>query len=316
MAEKDRSGIIESLRWNLGEIYGLLEEPDLLEVMLNPDGSLWVERFGRSMERIGAMPEERSRVIISQVASWLDTLATVEKPVVEGELPLHGERFEGLLPPLVSKPSFTIRLKPRRIFTLEEYVEASIMPARVPEILVQALRERRNILVVGGTGSGKTTLINAIIHKLSELLPDDRLAIIEDTAELQCSSPNVVTLHTSEYVGMSGLLRATMRLRPDRILVGEVRGPEALTLLDSWNTGHPGGMATVHANSAYGGLIRLEQLIAQATLAPMQALISEAVNLVLFIQRRPEGRRVTQAILVHGYDHERKLYKTEDLYAL
>jgi type IV secretion system protein VirB11 len=310
-----RRALIASLESNLGEIRPLLEQEDLLEVMVNPDETLWIERFGHEMERIGRMPAWRSAAVIAYVASWHHALATREMPVVEGELPLHGERFEGLLPPLVERPSFTIRIRPRRIFSLEEYAASGIMPARTAEIITEAILERRNILVAGGTGSGKTTLINAIILKLSQIQPEHRLVIIEDTAELQCASKNVVQLKTSAEaaIGMPGLLRASMRLRPDRILVGEVRGPEALTLLDSWNTGHPGGMATVHANSARGALIRLEQLISQASQTPMQTLIGEAVDLVVYIQRKPEGRRVTEAIRVSGYDNGHKRYITEDL---
>jgi type IV secretion system protein VirB11 len=169
------------------------------------------------------------------------------------------------------------------------------------EQLEIAIRDRKNILVAGGTGSGKTTLANALIAEIVQAHPEHRLVIIEDTAEIQCSAENAVLLHATDNVDMLRLLKATMRLRPDRILVGEVRGPEALALLKAWNTGHPGGVATVHANSAAAGLIRMEQLIAEATPTPIPVLIGEAVDLVVSIVKTPIGRKVHEILQVLGY---------------
>ena len=170
------------------------------------------------------------------------------------------------------------------------------MNAKQKAQIQEAITARRNILVVGGTGSGKTTLTNAIIAEMVALTPEDRLVIMEDTAEIQCKADNAVILRTSIDISMQQLLRATMRLRPDRIIVGEVRGAEALALLKSWNTGHPGGIATLHANSADSGLVRLEQLIAESGIqADMKALIDEAVDLVIFIEKQG-GKRVIKEI--------------------
>jgi P-type conjugative transfer ATPase TrbB len=170
--------------------------------------------------------------------------------------------------------------------------------------ILSAILSHKNILIVGGTGSGKTTFANAIIDGIAENCPNDRLIIIEDTAELQCNAANVVTLRSSDNVSMNQLLRATMRLRPDRILVGEVRGPEAMSLLKAWNTGHPGGLATVHANSAAAGLIRLEQLIAESgTTVSMQPLIAEAVDLIVFIEKYNKGRRIKTVATVNGLNN-------------
>jgi type IV secretion system protein VirB11 len=308
--------LLDSLKINLGKtIMDALADPDVLEILVNPDKTLWIERFGKPMELAGRMEPDNSRMVIGNVATALHTLATVESPIVEGELPLDGSRFEGLVPPIVGNPSFTIRKRASRVFSLEEYVTAGIMPPLALELIASAITFRENILVVGGTGSGKTTLVNGIIHKLSELCPDDRLVIIEDTSELQCASRNKMFLRTSLHINMIELLRATMRLRPDRILIGEVRGGEALSLLDSWNTGHPGGVATVHANSAINGLTRLERLAARATDAPMQTLIGEAVNISIFIKRTPQGRKITEVIRVIEYDPLKQHYKTEVLYA-
>ena len=313
--QQSRERSLESLSFNLGaDLIDALNNPNVVEVLVNPDKTVWVERLGQGMKCIGTMESSRSRMIITLVAASLETNASVESPIIEGELPLDGSRFEGLLPPVVSNPSFTIRKKASQVFTLEQYVEQGIMPPLVRDLISQAVQNHKNILVVGGTGSGKTTLVNGIIDAIALLCPHDRAVIIEDTAELQSTSENTVFLRTSDFVDMNRLLRATMRLRPDRILVGEVRGGEALTLLKSWNTGHPGGVATVHANSAYGGLTRLEQLISEATIAPMQQLIAEAVHIVLVITRTPQGRTIREVIEVTGYDPVVQKYTYEVIY--
>lgn len=314
-AQQSLERSLESLSFNLGtELIAALNDPAVLEVLVNPDKTVWVEKLGQGMKCIGTMEPRRSRMIIALVAASMETNASVEFPIIEGELPLDGSRFEGLLPPVVSNPSFTIRKLASEVFSLGQYVEQGIMPPLVRDLLHQAVQDHKNILVVGGTGSGKTTLVNGIIDAISQLCPSDRSAIIEDTPELQSNSKNTVFLRTSDFVGMDRLLRATMRLRPDRIMVGEVRGGEALTLLKSWNTGHPGGVATVHANSAYGGLTRLEQLISEATIAPMQQLIAEAVDMVLFISRTPKGRAIKEVINVTGFSQTEQKYTYEVLY--
>ena len=166
-----------------------------------------------------------------------------------------------------------------------------------------AIREHRNILVIGGTGSGKTTLVNAVINEMVAEFPSERVFIIEDTGEIQCAAANFVQYHTTVEVTMTMLLKTTLRMRPDRILVGEVRGEEALDLLDAWNTGHPGGAATLHANSATEGLTRLKSLVSRNKSAPseIEPLIGEAVHVVISIARTPEGRRIQEIVEVSGY---------------
>jgi type IV secretion system protein VirB11 len=156
-------------------------------------------------------------------------------------------------------------------------------------------------LVVGGTQSGKTTLANGLLHELSTAIGStQRVLMIEETRELRCSVPNHIALRTTETVDMTRLVRTALRLRPDRIIVGEVRGAEALAMLKAWNTGHPGGIATVHANDARAGLIRLEQLVQEANVPPQPALIAEAVDLIVVIVRTPTGRKITEIARVHG----------------
>lgn len=278
------------------DVVSALEDDNVIEIMLNSDGKLWVDRLGRGMSCIGEMSSVNAIALLGTIADSLDTVVNKDFPILEGELPVDGSRFEGLIPPVVAKPTFTIRKKALMVFSLDDYVAQGIMLEEQKKLIQQAILEKRNILVVGGTGSGKTTLTNAIIKEMVSLTPEDRLVIMEDTAEIQCEAENAVILHTSINVSMQSLLKATMRLRPDRIIVGEVRGAEALALLKAWNTGHPGGIATLHANSADGGLVRLEQLIAEANVvADMKALINEAVDLVIFIEKSG-GRRVISEI--------------------
>jgi type IV secretion system protein TrbB len=305
--------VSEKLRRELGpEICACLADPSVIEIMLNADGVLWVERFGRGMERLGLMPACQAEALIATTAAIHRTTVDRFNPILECELPFDGSRFEALLPPVVSAPVFAIRRRPEKIFTLADYVEAGIMTGAQSAAIRQAVEERLNILIVGGTGSGKTTLLNAVIDHMATACPDDRPIIMEDTAEVRCASENAVLLQTTSTIDMNRLTRAAMRLRPDRMLVGEVRGGEAHALIKAWNTGHPGGAATIHANNARSGLIRMESLVAEATAAPMQKTIATAVNLVVFIAKTSEGRRVRELLLVHDFDGADYVTSTEE----
>lgn len=281
------------------EVAALLNDDRVVELMLNPDGCLWVDKLGEGRSFTGLkIPPANSERVIYLVASSTGAVCNAEHPILSAKFSGSGNRFQGLLPPVVSAPVFTIRKKALMVFTLDHYVEQRIMTPAQREAIVKAVRERKNILIVGGTGSGKTTLANAILNEIAQV--GDRIVIIEDTLELQCTAPDTVFLRSREHVSMNELLKATMRLRPDRIVVGEVRGAEALTLLKAWNTGHPGGCATVHANSARGGLTRLEQLIQEAIPTPQKELIAEAVNVIVFIERYQHGRRIREVVEVEG----------------
>ncbi|MFG6034409.1 P-type conjugative transfer ATPase TrbB [Campylobacter jejuni] len=297
--------INEKIKREFGDILTHLEDKETIELMLNSDGKLWLEKLGQDMICLGEFSEAKAKSIVTAVSTLLDTTTNADNPILECELPLDGSRFEALLPPIVAKPTFTIRKKAVKIFTLDDYVESKILTPKQKEVLINAIKERQNILVVGGTGSGKTTFSNAIIDGISKITPEHRIVIIEDTAELQCASENKVILRATDKVDMLRLLKATMRLRPDRIIVGETRGKEALDLLKAWNTGHPGGIATIHANSANGGLTRMEQLISEATSAKMSKLIAEAVNLIVFISKTKEGRKIKEIIKVIDYENDK-----------
>jgi type IV secretion system protein VirB11 len=314
------------LRRELGElILGLLEGPLVEDIVLNPDSNLWAKQMGAGFRCLGSMTSSQAICAMSTIASMRAMVLNYEKPILETELPLDGSRFEGLIPPVVRHPVFAIRRRPKRIFTLDQYRETCILTSKADplnrfrrhenfanrlsglshaEIIRTAIAAKKNILTVGSTGSGKTTFTNAILDAIATISPHDRVISIEDTSELQCAVPNYVDLRAVGTVTMLDCLRACMRLKPTRIVVGEVRGAEAHTMLKAWNTGHPGGAATVHANDALSGLIRLESLVAEATSAPQQQLIAEAVDLVVFIDEEaslPAGRKVREVALVTGY---------------
>lgn len=284
-------------------IIDALHDPKTVEIMLNADGALWQERLGEKMCKIGTLSAHQSESIIKTIAGYHGKEVTRTQPILEGELPIDGSRFAGQLPPIVSAPTFAIRKKAIAIFTLEEYVKSGIMTESQYESITSAIRTHKNILVIGGTGSGKTTLVNAVINEMVITDHSERIFIIEDTGEIQCAAKNCVQYHTTIDVSMTALLKTTLRMRPDRILVGEVRGPEALDLLMCWNTGHPGGAATLHANNAKAGLDRLEMLISmhKDSPNPIQPLIGEAVDVVVHIARAPDGRRIESIIEVTGY---------------
>ncbi|QQO18040.1 P-type conjugative transfer ATPase TrbB [Bradyrhizobium diazoefficiens] len=289
------------LRSALGvAISGYLEDESIVEVMLNPDGRLWIDRLSSGLvdtgETLSAADGER---IVRLVAHHVGAEVHAGSPRVSAELPGTGERFEGLLPPVVAAPAFAIRKPAVAVFTLNDYVAKGIMTSRQAAALRGAVSARKNILVAGGTSSGKTTLTNALLAEVAKT--SDRVVLIEDTRELQCKAPNLVALRTKDGVAtLSDLVRSSLRLRPDRIPIGEVRGAEALDLLKAWGTGHPGGIGTIHAGTALGALRRLEQLIQEAVITVPRALIAETINLVAVLTGRGGDRHLSELALVTG----------------
>jgi type IV secretion system protein VirB11 len=294
---------IRMLRTAMGpEIAQALEDPDVVEIMLNPDGSLWIDRLssGRAPMGISLSAADGER-IIRLVAAHVRTEVHSGKPLLTAELPETGERFEGALPPVAPGPAFALRKRAVGVIHLDDYVTDGILTAVQAAFLRQAVRDRLNILIAGGTSTGKTTLANALLAEIAST--GDRVIILEDTVELQCAARDHVPLRTrAGVVSMAELVRSTLRLRPDRVIVGEVRGGEALDLLKAWGTGHPGGLATVHAGSAEGALFRLEQLILEVAVTPPRALIAEAVNVIVYIAGRGRARRIQDIARVVGYD--------------
>lgn len=291
------------LRTALGpDITNFLEDPGIVEVMLNPDGRLWVDRLAEGLADTGAViaPADGER-IIRVVAHHIGAEVHAGAPRVSAELPETGERFEGLLPPVVSAAAFSIRKPAVAVFTLDDYAAAGIMTGYEGAVLRKAVAERRNILVAGGTSTGKTTLTNALLAEVAKT--DDRVVLIEDTRELQCKARNLVALRTKDGVAtLSDLVRSSLRLRPDRIPIGEVRGAEALDLLKAWGTGHPGGIGTIHAGTALGALRRLEQLIQEAVVTVPRALIAETIDIIAVLSGRGAQRRLSELAFVSGLD--------------
>jgi type IV secretion system protein VirB11 len=279
-----------------------LDDPDVVEIMLNPDGRLWLDRLGSGLQDTGQqMPRADGERIIRLVAHHVAAEAHAGAPRLSAELPETGERFEGLLPPVVAAPAFAIRKPATQVFSLEAYVRAGVMPREAAAGLAAAVAARRNILVVGGTSTGKTTLANALLAEVAKT--GDRVVILEDTRELQCAAPNVVALRTKEGVAsLRDLVRSALRLRPDRIPIGEVRGAEALELLKAWGTGHPGGIGTLHSGSALGALRRLEQLTQEVVAVPPKALIADTVQLIAVLAGRGGDRRLVELVTVAGLD--------------
>ncbi len=301
-ASRSHHRLVRKLQDALGEtICSALEDTSVVEIMLNPDGRLFVERLGQGIDSMGNLQPGAAEIIIGSVAHALQTEADEDQPIISGELPIGGHRFEGLLPPVVAGPSFTIRKRASRLIPLEDYIRSAIMTCKQATLIRKAIKARLNIVISGGTGSGKTTLANAVIAEMVRTSPEHRLVILEDTAEIQCAAENAVQLHTTDTVDMARLLKSTMRLRPDRIIVSEVRDGAALTMLKAWNTGHPGGITTIHANNALSALRRLEQLTAEASQQPMHDVIGEAVDLVVSIERTSTGRRVREVIHVEAW---------------
>ena len=300
---------IEALRRAFGpKVMEFFSDKRVVEIMLNCDGKLWVERLGDEMECVGTMTVISATAVIRTAAALVDEVVTHEKPILETELPDHGSEFGGArftaeIPPVTERPVFTIRKKAELIFSLEDYVSKGIMTESQRAVIEQAVADRKNILIAGGTGTGKTTLANAVLQAIARIDPHARIVIIEDVRELQCEARNRIFHRTTDAIDQTALLRTTMRLRPNRIVVGEVRDKSALALLKAWNTGHPGGVGTVHANDAAAALVRIGQLVQEANVPPAPELIAEAVNLVVSIKREQRGRRVDEIARVIGYEN-------------
>jgi len=296
---------VAALRQALGPIIGqALIDKLVVEVMVNPDGKIWIDRIGEGRSFTGhSLAAEDADRILRLLADHAGVVVTRDQPRISATLPETGERFQGAFMPVVAQPTFAIRKRPEVVFGLDSYVEAGTMSAGQAASIRSAVVGRENILIVGGTGSGKTTLANAILAEPA--FAADRVILIEDTAELQCSATDQVQMLTKRAqpaVTMSDLVRDTLRLRPDRIVIGEVRDGSALDLLKAWNTGHPGGLATLHANSALEALSRLEDLIGEVTARIPHRAIAQAINVVVFIERTPTGRRVREVSRLTAWD--------------
>jgi type IV secretion system protein VirB11 len=319
------------LRWELGDtILKALDDDRVVEIMLNDDERVWVDVAGVGLIDTGTtLSTNQALSLIRSIAARSDDPAvTPDNPTFEGSLPEGipggGSRFAAVIPPIVERPIFAIRKRAKFVYTLDQYVEAGIMTRAAADYLTAAVRARKNILVVGGTGSGKTTLLNALLDIVARMAQDaqaagepdknHRVIIIEDSArELQCNAPCRSSMLTSRHRDMQSLLRVAMRLRPDRVIIGETRGAEAWTYLKAMNSGHPGGASTIHANDLIGGLKKLESYILEAHVPIQRDQIADAIDVVVYIEKTeaavgvPSTRRVSEIAEVIGVD-ERNEY--------
>lgn len=293
---------LEALRHALGPIIlAALDDPGVVEVLANPDGRLVLDRAGLGRDDTGVIlgAEARERVI-RLIADHVGQTIVREDPRLSGVLPGTGERFQGLMPPVAIAPAFSIRKRPASVWRLDDYVRDGVMNPAQAAVLRDAVVARCNILVSGGTGSGKTTLANALLAEPG--YASDRVFLIEDTPELQCSAWDTVAVLTRRSpipIGVADLVRDALRMRPDRIVIGEMRdGAAALETLKAWNTGHPGGLSTIHANAAEAVPRRLEDLIGEVSVRPSFRVIGEAIDRIVHITRTRAGRRVEAVMAV------------------
>lgn len=294
-----------------------LDEPRVVEIMLNPDGRIWVDRAGEGMSVTDTvMSASEAEAFLRYVATESGATLTRDQPTLAGTLPHWGARVQGWMPPAVARPAFAIRKPSPVVFSLDDYVDKGVITPAQREALVCAVIDRKNILVGGGTGTGKTTFANALLRVIAERT-SDRLYIAEDRPELQCEAPNILFVRTvrGKYETRDAIFDA-LRGRPDRILVGELRDGAALELLKAWGTGHPGGVATIHANDASGMLNRFCQLIEEEVYPAPRELVAEAVDVCVHLTldlSAPAGRRLSGLEAVKGYDPTARRWLLEPL---
>jgi pilus assembly protein CpaF len=302
----------------LRPIAHLLRDPEVSEVMVNGTHRVFVERHGRVTEESDIRLDDRNlTAAVKNIARALGDDISEAQPILDSRLP-DGSRVAAVLPPCsLGGTTLTIRKFQTRFFTVDELVRIGTMPAEVCEAILAGMARNANVLISGGTSTGKTTLLNAFAACLPE---DDRVVLIEDTAELHLTRPNLVRFEARRAqtglpaVTIRDLLRATLRHRPDRIIVGEVRGGEAFDLLQALNTGHAGSLSTIHANSAEQALARFASCVVQSGVElPYQAVraqIGDAIDLVVHLERFHGMRHIAEVRRVLRYDAARDAYES------
>lgn len=316
MLAESKKRLYEKLHHDFGAmIHACLEDDDIHEVMLNPNGQLWIDSVTQGLLQKGHLTAAQGFSIIHSLAGIHGFVVDQHHPQLEADLPffkaMQGERFTAQVPPIVSAPCFTIRKKSQVVFSLEDYQNSGRLTVKQMDALKTLVQQRKNILVCGGPGSGKTTVTNALIAETVKSDPHQRILILEDVPELQCHASNVVSMLTSETVKLTNLLRSAMRMRPDRILIGEIRGGEALDMLKAWNTGCPGGICTVHANGAVEAIQRVMDLAMEAGLtAPPIQLVLHTIHAVVSVKRNGNQKGFIDDILtVETYQNDKFSFK-------
>ena len=316
MREEFRERIAAKIKHEAKKIQPFLDDGSVVEIMLNEDKIIRIVRLEYGKIKTGVtFDRDEAMLLIGSIARYNDTSVNEQAPLLKASMP-DVQRVQAIIEPVVSAPIFSIRCNRASSFRLDDYLVTGRMTNEMAKILRAALQGRKNILVSGGTGSGKTTLTTALLQELSAVAPDDRVVVMEDTSEISLSLDDVIYLKTTEVASMCKLLEASLRLFPTRIIVGEIRGKEALDLLKAWNTGHPGGVCTLHANSAQSALSRFESLILEAqnlSIPFIRSLVSDAVDVIVHIQRdKKRGPIVSQIVGVNGMTIDGQ-YKLEEL---
>lgn len=304
-------------------VVDLMHRGDITEIYNNDDGFIrYLSHAEGKVKTDIYLTPSQYRAIIELVAGQVGKIANEEVPSLSAEISGYGCRFQGELPPIVRSPQINIRKKAVRIFSLDDYVENKTLTVRYKAYIEDAIASRKSILIVGGTGTGKTTFLNAVLAAIARISPYHRIISLEDLPELQCPADDYSPMFTKQETGKDGirynmtrLLADCMRRSPDRIVVGEVRDGAAYTMLKAWNTGHEGGACTVHANGAVEGLTRIKSLAQEDPDAAgdIKELIGEAIDVVISIVHielgdGKKGRMVNDIIEVTGYDSQTDRY--------
>lgn len=290
-------------------VMAALDDDDVTEIYVNPH-DYRIRHDTRSRGKVVTehqLDVYRVEMFLNAVASMNHTTLGPENPSLQAELPrelFRGSRLQGFVAPLAAGPSFVIRKPPRLVYSLDHYVHRGMLSEVGRIALREAIVRHENVLIAGGTNSGKTTFANAMIKEMANVFPYERIVLLEDTLELQCDAPDHVALRTTPQLSLAQLVKVTLRASPSRIVVGEVRDSSALDLLDAWATGHPGGCATFHATDPQGALHRLDRLAQRANVPSQLALISEAVDYVVMLGGGNVDRRVTDIVRVEGLDRQ------------
>ena len=305
----------------LRPIEPLLLDESISEIIVNPDASWWYERDGIIHQEASiSFDVGKLRTGLEVIANNLGKKLDEDNPLLHAQLP-DGSRLAAVIPPVVRPaPALVIRKFTSRHYTIDDLIARGTLTRPLAEFLEEQIRNGKTLLISGGTGSGKTTLLRI----LTNAIPDhERLVVIEDTSELDIQKPNILATECQTdtfktMITFDDLLKSALRWRPDRIILGEVRGTEARTLLDSFNTGHSGSLATIHANSAAKALRRFANLVlrsnAQATFSDIEAEIGEAVDFVVHVDREPGRRIVREVLQLNGYDRSKQSFQMEPVF--
>jgi len=286
-------------------------DEDVTEIYVNPqDGRVRVNTYSQGKAETGGnIGSDRLEMFLNAVATAQGITLGAHAPTLQAELPegiFRGARLQGFVAPAASGVAIVVRKRPTRVFPLASYVAGGLMSPECRDTLKAAIAAHKTIIVAGGTGTGKSTLLGALLQEIAEQCPHERVVVLEDTVELNCPVRDHLALRTTAELSLAALVKATLRTSPNRIVIGEVRDQAALDFLDAAVTGHPGGLCTVHASTALGALARLDRLAQRANVPPQRELVADAVDLVVVLQGDHQTRRVSELVRVAGLTQDKQ----------